>query len=104
MVRPPYSKVYWACAAVLANRRAAIANSFLIIISWAGGTPTIPIPMLCFGNALQRDLCHFHNISREQAGLVQYGTAGNLVTAPWVVNFRRKAGHCAAMVRCRTRG
>jgi hypothetical protein len=41
--------VYWACAAVLASKKAATANSFLIIISWAGGTP-IPIPILHFGS------------------------------------------------------
>ena len=33
MVRPPYSKVYCAWAAVLAKRNAAVANSFLISVS-----------------------------------------------------------------------
>jgi hypothetical protein len=32
-VRPPYSKVYWACAALLASSNTAIAKSFLILIS-----------------------------------------------------------------------
>jgi hypothetical protein len=33
MVRPPYSKVYWACAAVrlLASKSTAIARHFFII-------------------------------------------------------------------------
>src|SRR5258705_6280846 len=84
------SKVYCTLAAVLVNRKAATANSFVIIISWAGGIP-VPIPILCFGSSLQRDLRHFHNISREWAGLVQCGIAGNLITVSWVVNFPNKS-------------
>src|SRR5262245_5293342 len=33
MVFPPYSKVYWACAALLASNRAATAKSFVITAS-----------------------------------------------------------------------
>jgi hypothetical protein len=33
MVVPPYSKVYWACAALLASNRAATAKSFFITAS-----------------------------------------------------------------------
>jgi len=33
MVRPPYSKLYWAWAAVLANNSAAIAKNFFITTS-----------------------------------------------------------------------
>src|SRR5262245_11960720 len=33
MVFPPYSKVYWACAALLASNRAATAKSFFITAS-----------------------------------------------------------------------
>jgi hypothetical protein len=32
-VRPPYSNVYCACAAVLASKNAAIANSILMMTS-----------------------------------------------------------------------
>jgi hypothetical protein len=34
MVRPPYSKLYWACAVLLASRNAAMANNLFIMTSW----------------------------------------------------------------------
>src|ERR1700687_83335 len=68
MVRPPYSKEYCACAAVLASQNAATAKSFFII------DPPEQVQSRSDPKLRQfqlRDLHHFHDISRGSAALVQ---------------------------------
>src|ERR1700687_5953202 len=68
MVRPPYSKEYCACAAVLASKNAATAKSFFTI------DPPEQVQSQSDPKLRQfqlRDLHHFHDISRGSAALVQ---------------------------------